>query len=184
MTVVGIDPSFRAFGISDGHYHWVIETQKGAAEATQADDIYRRVRSIVGQFMNWIGQQHNGEHLVFYIEAPAFGAAPKTGSHLYELGWLMCELKRYEDVYSPKIRVVEVPPTTLKKFASGKGNTKKDEMKLAVYKRFGVEFDDDPGCDKLFAFLLHKFGTAVESGEIMFTPSAKRGDKRKKKGAA
>lgn len=40
-----------------------------------------------------------------------------------------------------------VPPMTLKKYAAGKGNAKKQEMLLQMYKRWGVEFSDDNAAD-------------------------------------
>lgn len=38
---------------------------------------------------------------------------------------------------------IKVPPTVVKKFATDKGNAKKNEVMLAVYKKWGVEFADD-----------------------------------------
>jgi Holliday junction resolvasome RuvABC endonuclease subunit len=40
-----------------------------------------------------------------------------------------------------------VPPMTLKKYATGKGTSKKQEMLLQIYKRWGVEFNDDNAAD-------------------------------------
>lgn len=40
-----------------------------------------------------------------------------------------------------------IPPMTLKKYAAGKGNAKKQEMLMQIYKRFGVEFNDDNAAD-------------------------------------
>jgi len=40
-----------------------------------------------------------------------------------------------------------VAPTMLKKFVTGKGNTKKDLMLLETYKRYNVYFEDDNICD-------------------------------------
>jgi Holliday junction resolvasome RuvABC endonuclease subunit len=42
---------------------------------------------------------------------------------------------------------LKVPPMTLKKFAAGKGNAKKQEMLLQIYKRWGLEFNDDNAAD-------------------------------------
>ena len=36
---------------------------------------------------------------------------------------------------------------TLKKYATGKGTAKKQEMLLQIYKRWGVEFNDDNAAD-------------------------------------
>lgn len=47
-----------------------------------------------------------------------------------------------------------VPPPTLKKFACGKGNAKKELMMLFAYKRWGVEFEDNHICD---AYCLARF---------------------------
>lgn len=50
-----------------------------------------------------------------------------------------------------------IPPTVIKKFITGKGNCKKELMLLKVYKKFGIEFDNNNLCD---AYSLARF--AVE----------------------
>ena len=50
-----------------------------------------------------------------------------------------------------------VPPSTLKKFVTGKGNAKKDQMLLKTFKRWGVEFNDHNVCD---AYGLARYGLA------------------------
>jgi Holliday junction resolvasome RuvABC endonuclease subunit len=42
---------------------------------------------------------------------------------------------------------LQIPPMTLKKYASGKGTSKKQEMLMQIYKRWGVEFNDDNAAD-------------------------------------
>jgi Holliday junction resolvasome RuvABC endonuclease subunit len=42
---------------------------------------------------------------------------------------------------------LQVPPMTLKKYASGKGTAKKQEMLMQMYKRWNVEFNDDNAAD-------------------------------------
>jgi crossover junction endodeoxyribonuclease RuvC len=182
VTVIGIDPSLRACGVSDGTNHLVIKTEKREEDHTQAADLKRRCQEIISGILAWLAKHgHTDPPLAIYVEAPAFGVA-SMANHLYELGWLMYRIHNLTESFG--IRIVEVPPATLRKWATGKGNTPKDAMKLAVFKKFGIEFEDDAGCDKLFAYLLAKFGEAVETGELKFEPSAKRGDKHKKKRAA
>jgi len=55
-------------------------------------------------------------------------------------------------------KFVEVPPTSLKKFVTGKGNAKKDLMLLAVYKRWDFDTEDDNEAD---AYGLAQFGRAI-----------------------
>lgn len=40
-----------------------------------------------------------------------------------------------------------VPPMTLKKYATGKGTSKKQEMLMQIFKRWTVEFNDDNAAD-------------------------------------
>ena len=42
---------------------------------------------------------------------------------------------------------LQIPPMTLKKYATGKGTSKKQEMLMQMYKRWGVEFTDDNAAD-------------------------------------
>jgi hypothetical protein len=42
---------------------------------------------------------------------------------------------------------LQIPPITLKKYAAGKGNAKKQEMLMQIYKRWGIEFNDDNAAD-------------------------------------
>jgi crossover junction endodeoxyribonuclease RuvC len=54
----------------------------------------------------------------------------------------------FEDSQSEHCRApLQIPPMTLKKYASGKGNAKKQEMLMQIYKRYGVEFNDDNAAD-------------------------------------
>lgn len=42
---------------------------------------------------------------------------------------------------------LKVPPTVVKKYATGKGNAKKNEVMLSVYKHWGAEFTSDNMAD-------------------------------------
>lgn len=57
-----------------------------------------------------------------------------------------------------------IPPMTLKKYASGKGNAKKQEMLLQMYKRWGVEFNDDNAADS-YGLARLAAGIAIDSTE-------------------
>lgn len=164
MKVIGIDPSLTGFGVSDGERHEVFSS-------SVSDSLRDRTTKLGARVVDFSPAYDDA---LWVVEAPSFGSV----GHLYEVGWLMCEIYRAAVLVGAKI--IEVSPSTLKKFATGKGNTKKDEMKLKVFRKWGIEFEKDPGSDKLFAYCLWRYGMAVVAGEIVHTPSAPRGAKRKK----
>lgn len=45
------------------------------------------------------------------------------------------------------LRYATLPPPSLKKYATGRGNADKRDMSVAAYKRAGHEFTDDNTCD-------------------------------------
>jgi len=72
------------------------------------------------------------------IEGLSFGS---RGQSMLELSGLHYHLRL--SLWNKGIDYSIIPPTQLKKFVSGKGNSKKDLMLLNVYKKWGVEFNDD-----------------------------------------
>ena len=56
-----------------------------------------------------------------------------------------------------------VPPMTLKKYAAGKGNAKKQEMLMQIYKRWGIEFNDDNAAD---SYALARLASGSAQGAI------------------
>jgi Holliday junction resolvasome RuvABC endonuclease subunit len=68
------------------------------------------------------------------------------------------------DEEDPRRFPLKVSPMTLKKYAAGKGNAKKQEMLLQIYKRWGIEFSDDNAADSYaLARLVGK--TAIDAVE-------------------
>lgn len=59
-----------------------------------------------------------------------------------------------------EVPFVIVPPALVKKFAADSGNAKKDQMRLAVYKRWGVEFSTEHETD---GFVLAKIAQALHN---------------------
>lgn len=70
------------------------------------------------------------------------------------------------------IPYVSVVPSTLKKYATGKGNAGKPEMAVAAYKRFEMEFgSDDDRCD---AWWLRAAGLDALGRPLCVMPAAQR----------
>ena len=72
------------------------------------------------------------------IEGFSYGSKGQGVSTQYGLGWII----RYF-LYERGYKYIEVPPTSLKKFATGKGTVKKDNMVLPIYKKWGFEHSSD-----------------------------------------
>ena len=93
-------------------------------------------------------------HGVDLVIIEGYSFAGKFNNALqYELG--ACIRMR---LYTDGVPFIEVPPTSLKKFVTGKGNVKKDLMLLNVYKRWGYDTEDDNEAD---AYGLAQFGRAL-----------------------
>lgn len=165
--IIGIDPSLCSTGISDGTRHALIKTKPD--NSTTASNNLRRSKEIVDGILAFIGKQDKVE---VWIEGPMLNV--QGASHLYDIGFLYCTL--YNRL---PFEINEVQPTTLKKYGSGNGNTKKELMPAIVKDRFGIEFEKDSGQDKLHAFLLAKYGEAVKQGTVDYTAPLRRGLKTK-----
>ena len=87
------------------------------------------------------------------MEGYSFGSRGMLAD-LGELGGLI------KDVFDNSLGIIYtiVGPNQLKKFATGKGSGKKNVVMMKVYKKYGVEFDDDNECD---AFVLAKIAQAM-----------------------
>jgi Holliday junction resolvasome RuvABC endonuclease subunit len=67
--------------------------------------------------------------------------------------------------YEEHIRTpLQIPPMTLKKYATGKGTAKKQEMLMQIYKRWGIEFNDDNAADS-YALARLAAGVATDAVE-------------------
>jgi hypothetical protein len=163
-VVIGFDPSLTSYGVSDGKRHIRIRT------TPEDGDTYARVRMIFAQIMPFLeahelepdAEIDESDRLVFVVEGPSFGSA--AAGALWDAGYLMARLDILARQFGAEIYVV--PPATLKKYVTGKGNTPKVEMALRVFRKWGIEFPDDPGADKLHAYCLHRYGLALRAGEI------------------
>ncbi len=64
-----------------------------------------------------------------------------------------------------------VPPATLKKYVTGKGNAKKDDMRMETFKRFGQDIEDNNQCD---AFGLRAMALDALGAPLVAMPSLNR----------
>jgi crossover junction endodeoxyribonuclease RuvC len=133
---VGLDPSYNAFGIivvdQDGEI-----VEKKLLKSNTNDEAEDRIIEMEKEF-KFIPNIYCLETV--YIEGPSYSS---TGAFVLQMGALHYYLRIFFRKKNIDYRII--PPGTLKKFVAGegKGNAKKELMLLKVYKKWGVEFDDN-----------------------------------------
>lgn len=162
---IGIDQSLTGFALSavsinspTQHLTWVYKSPYRGVQ--RLDDI----QTFMFDKFYWL--RDNGNEIV---EIAMEGTVLASNSALV-LGELAATVKLMlfehfdnENHYIPAppqhLRTpLQIPPMTLKKFAAGKGNAKKQEMLLQIYKRWGIEFNDDNAAD---AYSLARLASGV-----------------------
>lgn len=144
MIVLGIDPSLTATGLAVIDLDDILVpqvqtvTSTGRAGATLLDRD-QRLGDITGQIANLVrgygahGNQHPKQPAadIAVIESPSLGQARQSGQlDRHGLWWLIVrELHQHVDV-------IEVTPAARAKYATGRGNAGKDEVLLAVARRY------------------------------------------------
>lgn len=137
-TVIGLDPSLTASGIATGYTDpWVIKSKyKSMARIA---DIRDELRTAIGTPTDDI----------VVIEGYSMGS---HNSHSHELGELGGVIRMW--LYENGVKWVDVPPTTLKLFLTGKGNASKDDM-IGAAVRLGCPVSNNNAVD---AWALRQLG--------------------------
>jgi crossover junction endodeoxyribonuclease RuvC len=158
-TSVGIDLSLKsaAVVILDEESGEIIVQKTGIGETLSRGSPWwahrQRVKTII-QRLSVICDFYPSVHGSIVWEGPSYGS---KGAQLFYLGGLFDAF--YERVQKWDAQeYIEVPPTNLKKFVTGKGNSGKPQMAAHTQKRWGHIFDDDDLTD---AYGLSQIGRAV-----------------------
>lgn len=150
MTYIGIDQSYSGFGL-------VLLQPDGSHEAALKKFDLKKFENPAHRLVaviNWLDDQIDVQATAVCMEGYANGA--KFGREL--AGELGGQVKTYFWTHHQTMPFI-VPPTVLKKYVTGKGTAKKNEMLLGVYKRWDVEFKDDNLAD---AYALARFRFDLE----------------------
>ena len=162
MLIIGIDPSLTATGIvvfRDGKLE-LAETTKNRPELgtiKRVTDIRFHIGSIIDNLETkeeWDNKWQAPDLIV--IESFSYGSKGRSVFDIAYLGWRIREdLERLKE--QDNIPWLEVPPSQLKKFATGQGNANKEIILQQAYKRWGYETHDNNVAD---AFVLAQIGRA------------------------
>lgn len=151
--IIGIDPSLAATGIATREQQWTVNTR------AKGDD---RLQSIYRSIMAGI---HRGNDTLAVVEDLPTGAhgAGKTGMAQGVVRLALLEAK---------VPYVTVPAATLKKYATGRGNATKPDMRMALYQRADLDLRDDNQVD---AWWLRQMGLdAVGHDDAITLPKTHR----------
>lgn len=149
--IVGIDPSISCTGLASGTSGEDVEVVSFSSQPCPNTVPHRMARfeRLVGQMNDHLDGRSVG---LILIEGYALGA--KGQQHkLAEFGGLL----RW-NMLDHCQRVLEVPPSVLKRFATGKGNAKKDLVMAHVAQRWGRLFENSDQAD---AFVLFRLGLVL-----------------------
>jgi len=134
---VGVDPSINATGlIILDEKATIIEQKLFSVKAEMFEESLLQYEKEVEFIPNIINLQ------AVYIEGPSYQS---QGQSILQMGAIHFLLRLF--LYKKNINYKVIAPGTLKKFVTGKGNSKKELMLLKVYKKWGVEFEDHNLCD-------------------------------------
>lgn len=145
MRFVGIDPSTKT-GIVALNEHGQILLAKELTGIGTNDP--KRMLTLIDEVISHI---KNDDFIV--IEGFSYGSKGKGIAFQFGLGWgiRMALAKR-------GIQYMDVSPAAVKKFATGKGNAKKDAMAVPIYKHWGFEHPSDNVRD---AFVIAQIAKAL-----------------------
>lgn len=134
---VGLDPSINGTGLIILDEDATIIEQK---LFSVKDDLFEKSLIKYEKEIKFIPNIINLQSI--YLEGPAYQAA---GQSILQMGALHFITRLFLFKKGKNYKVIA--PGTLKKFVTGKGNSKKELMLLKTYKKWGVEFEDHNLCD-------------------------------------
>ena len=135
-NVVGLDPSLTATGIAWADETFSVSGGKGDDRLT---DIHHAVTDIC-----------DGATLAVIEDLPVHGhGAGKTGMAQGVVRLALLDLC---------VPYVLVPPAVVKRFATGRGNATKPDLRMELYKRTGLDLAKD---DEVDAWWLRAFGHPI-----------------------
>lgn len=167
--VVGIDPSLTSTGIivlRNGELGKALTTKNEPKLGTieRVRRIYEQINNVIENLSTCYVNAYIGDKRMIRWEPPSliviegfsYGSKGRGVFDIAYLGWrIREELERYRT--EDDIPWLEVSPSQVKQFATGKGNANKEIVLQQVYKRWGVELTDNNQAD---AYVLAQIGRA------------------------
>ncbi len=149
FTIVGLDLSLTSTG-------WAVGDETGTFQSKKKDP--ERMIEIKS---NIVVELSPYETPVVVMEGFSFGSRQTHAHALGGLGWIV-----RAELYERDIPYIVVPPTVLKKYATGKGNASKNEVVSSVSAKTGIVWSGSGSDDRCDAWVLCQIGRKIAGQEI------------------
>ena len=163
-VAVGIDPSLTGFAMT------VINSTTGSFYSWMHKDNARGVQRLIN-IQDWMRSKFEEiDKRNFTVSATGIEDGVVNSHSAFILGELAAAVKIgiYNYFLKDPRFPTKIPPTMVKKYATDKGNAKKNEVLLAVYKKWGIEFTDDNLADSyVIARMTANMCTTVYEKDIL-----------------
>jgi len=151
MIIIGIDPSLTSTGICAMRDGVILSCEAVISKFTGVKRLSDFKEQLIPKCCYVTDIEDIDEKTVVFIEGYSFGSIGRK-EFIAELGGTIRLM-----LYEQEIEFIDVPPTVLKKYITGKGNADKVAMAIAVQKQYGIDF---PTTDQTDAFALCQVGQA------------------------
>lgn len=150
-VVVGLDLSLTSTGFALIEANGYIHVDTVRSKGSTGDSLRQRHARLHDLAARIVDQVPTVSHVA--VETPAYGGT--SGSHHDRSGlwWLVIDKLHQRG----SRRIIEIPPTSAKKYATGKGSASKAEVLTHVIRRYSeVEFDNDNEADALVLAAMYR----------------------------
>lgn len=169
MIVYGIDPSLTATGIAvvDTDDLLVVETSTITSKGSVVATLTQRRKRLAELVREATRGPVAVDDARVVLEAPAYSRNNAGTWDRAGLWWLIVD-----ELFLHRVPVITIAPTSRAKYATGKGTAGKDEVLLAVAKRFAhVDVANNNEAD---ALVLAAMGADLAGHPIVEMPAAHR----------
>lgn len=161
VVVMGVDQSYSGFGVCilapDGTY----TSHVGRFDAEHAGKGVDRLNEIGAWFRRLI---YDTPQQIVHVCMEGYAPGAKFGREMAgELGAVVkMSLRLHPRLWDPASYPTIVSPLQVKQFATGKAQAKKEDVKLGIYKKWGVEFVTNDEAD---SYTLARVAAALAWGD-------------------